>query len=183
MVGCVFVQAVTNFRPLSEQPNAAGNGLAGFSAKPSVSDSTNCQSEDANWALGGELSSEASPQQHQAHQEAQHCSAAAAADTSMTSATSILSGPGFAQQQPCRAVSDQQQCSQPCLSSTTSNATYTIYAQHCGWGHQKSACSDAEDNQSTDSIVTQAALLMNLVTLIYLQIHGLTLVHVQKTDP
>jgi hypothetical protein len=183
MVGCVSVQAVTNFRPLSEQPHAAGNGLAGFSADSSTSASTICQRENANWALAGELSSETSPQQHQAHQKAQHCSAAAAADTSVTSATSIPSSPGFAQQQPCRAISDQQQCSQPCLPSTSSNATCTIYAQQCGWAHQKPACSNAEDDRGTDSIVTQAALLMNLVSLIYLQIHGLTLVHVQKTDP
>jgi hypothetical protein len=175
MVGCVSVQAVTDFRPLSEQPDAAGNGLAGFSAKSSMSDSTNCQRENANWTLAGEASSEANPQQHQAHQKAQHCSTAAAADTSMTSATSISPSPGFAQQQPCRAISDQQQCNQPCLSSTTSNAKCTIYAQQCGWAHQKPACSNAEDNRGTDSIVTQAALLMNLVSLIYLQIDGLTL--------
>ncbi len=108
MVGCVSVQAVTDFRPLSEQPDAAGNGLAGFSAKSSMSDSTNCQRENANWTLADEASSEANPQQHQAHQKAQHCSTAAAADTSMTSATSISPSPGFAQQQPCRAISDQQ---------------------------------------------------------------------------
>lgn len=183
MVGSVSVQAVTNFRPLSEQPDAAGNGLAGFSAESPVSDSTSCQRENANWALAGEASSEASPQQHQAHQKAQHCSAAAAADTSMTSATSVLASPGFAQQQPCRALSHQQQCSQPGLSSTTSNATCTIYAQQCWWAPQKPACSNAEEDRGTDSIVSQAALLMNLVSLIYLQTYGLTLVLVQKTDP
>lgn len=57
MVGCVSVQAVTDFRPLSEQPDAAGNGLAGFSAKSSMSDSTNCQRENANWTLADEASS------------------------------------------------------------------------------------------------------------------------------
>ncbi len=177
------VQAVTNFRHLSDQPHAAGNGLAGFSADSSMSDGTNCHSDNANWALAGQLSSEASPRQQQAHQKAHHCSAAASAETSMTSAISILPSPGFAQQQPCRAISDQQQCSQPCLPSATSNATCTIYAQQCGWAHQKPACSPAEDNHGTDRIVTQAALLMNLVSLIYLQTHGLTLLHGQDTDP
>jgi len=171
------------FTHLSEQPHAAGNGLAGFSADSSVSDSTICQSENANWASAGQLSSEASPRQHPAHQKAQHFSAAASADTSMTSAISISPIPGFAQQQPCRAISDQQQCSQPSLPSTISNTTCTIYAQQCGWAHQKPACSTAEDNHGTDSIVTQAALLMNLVSLIYLQTHGLTLLHVQETGP